>query len=271
MQEQQATSAQANLVTLQAAYSDLKAKHNSSVAAQAAAEQRLSYSASELKALQTEHATHQAEFAAVSADRNRMTQAQVAHAAELSQMQRELSTSQVQLENSKELHRQVQEKLTAHEAGLTQLQQQHYQTGKQHPEQISTFSQTVTGDIFCACHLRCGPTFSRSPPNAYMAQHVDSEEVTLETPCQSPPYSKLPSQCCSFEALGCIAAVAEHDAALRQNSTSAQELSQMRESSSALQQQLHVLTLEKQAELEKAVKVVLIQVKSTRRKGKHAA
>ena len=139
VQEQQAISAQANLDTLQAAYSDLKAKHDSSVAAQAAAEQRLTYSASELKALQTEHATRQAELAAVSSERDRMTQAGAAHAAELSQMQRDLSTSQVQLENSKELHRQVQEKLTAHEAGLTQLQQQHYQTGKQHFEQTNIF------------------------------------------------------------------------------------------------------------------------------------
>ena len=156
VQEQEATSAQANLVTLQATYSDLQAKHDSSIAAQAAAEQRLSYSASELKALQTEHATHQAELAAVSAERDRMTQAGAAHAAELSRMQRELSTSQVQLDNSKELHRQVQEKLTAHEAGLAQLQQQHYQTGNQHPEQISIVSQTVTRDTCCACHLLCG-------------------------------------------------------------------------------------------------------------------
>ena len=49
--------------------------------------------------------------------------------------------------------------------------------------------------------------------------------------------------------------MAERDAALKQITTSAQELSQLRESSSALQQQLHVLTLEKQAEAEKAAKV----------------
>lgn len=70
---------------------------------------------------------------------------------------------------------------------------------------------------------------------------------------------------CSFKALGCIAAVAEREEALRQLSTSAQELSQMRESSSALQQQLHVLTLEKQAELEKSIKVIYSQDKSTGR------
>lgn len=52
-----------------------------------------------------------------------------------------------------------------------------------------------------------------------------------------------------------MAAVAERDAALKQNSASAQELTHLRESSSALQQQLHVLTLEKQAEADKAVKV----------------
>lgn len=49
--------------------------------------------------------------------------------------------------------------------------------------------------------------------------------------------------------------MAERDAALKQANTHAQELSQLRESSSALQQQLHVLTLAKQAEIEKAVKV----------------
>ena len=100
------------------------------MAAQAAAEQRLSYSTSELRALQTEHAVRQAELGSVTGERDRLTQAAVAHAAELTQMQRELSASQVQLENSKELHRQLQEKLTAHEAGLTQLQQQHYQAGE---------------------------------------------------------------------------------------------------------------------------------------------
>lgn len=129
VQEQQATSAQASLVSLQTA--DLKAKHDSSIAAQAAAEQQLTHSASELRALQTEHAIQQAELASVSAERDRLTQAGASHAAELSQMQRGLSTCQVQLENSKELHRQSQEKLTAHEAGLTQLQQQYYQTGRQ--------------------------------------------------------------------------------------------------------------------------------------------
>ena len=130
MQEQQASSAQANLASLQTAYSALKVQHDSSVFAQAAAEQRLTYSTSELHAVQTELTTRQAELASVSAERDRLTQAGVTHAAQLSQMQRELSTSQVQLENSKELHRQVQDKLTAHEAGLTQLQQQHYQAGK---------------------------------------------------------------------------------------------------------------------------------------------
>lgn len=131
VQEQQATSVQASLVLLQTANSDMKAKHDSSVAAQAAAEQRLTHSASELRALQTEHATQQAQLSSVSAERDRMTQAGASHAAELSQVQRELSTCQVQLENSKELQRQSQEKLTAHEAGLTQLQQQYYHTGTQ--------------------------------------------------------------------------------------------------------------------------------------------
>ena len=107
----------------------LKAQHDSALAAQAAGEQRLTASSSELKALQTEHATRQAELSSVSAERDRLTQAGVAHATEVSQMQRELSTSQVQLDNSKEQHRQVLEKLTAHEAGLTQLQQQYFQTG----------------------------------------------------------------------------------------------------------------------------------------------
>ena len=183
VQEQQATSAQANLVTLQAAYSDLKAKHDSSVAAQAAAEQRLTYSASDLKALQTEHATHQAMLAAVSAERDRMTQAGAAHVAELSQMQRELSTSQVQLENSKELHRQVQEKLTAHEAGLTQLQQLHYQTGKQHLQHISTFAQTVNRDSFCAFHLHCRPP-SAGFPLMYSSATQQLWAVTQGKPCQ---------------------------------------------------------------------------------------
>ena len=41
----------------------------------------------------------------------------------------------------------------------------------------------------------------------------------------------------------------------------------MRESTAALQQQLHVLTLEKQAELKKSVKVIHSQDQSTRRKG----
>lgn len=57
--------------------------------------------------------------------------------------------------------------------------------------------------------------------------------------------------------------MAERDTALRQVNTSAQELSQLRESSSALQQQLHVVTLEKQAELEKAVKVTRSHGRST--------
>ena len=121
-QEQQATSAQNNLTSLQSAYSVVKAQNDTALAAQAAAEQRLAASSSELNALQTRHATQQAE-------RDRLTQAGTTRAAELSQTQRDLSTSQVQLENSREQHKQVQEKLTAHEAGLTQLQQQHYQTG----------------------------------------------------------------------------------------------------------------------------------------------
>jgi len=129
VQEQQATSAQSNLASLQSAYSTLKAQHDSALAAQAAAEQRLAASSSELTALQTRHATQQAELSSISAERDRLTQAGTIHTAELSQMQRDLSTSQVQLDNSREQHKQVQEKLTAHEAGLTQLQQQHYQTG----------------------------------------------------------------------------------------------------------------------------------------------
>jgi chromosome segregation ATPase len=128
-QEQQATSAQNNLTSLQSAYSVVKAQNDSALAAQAAAEQRLAASSSELNALQTRHATQQAELSSVSAERDRLTQAGTTRAAELSQTQRDLSTSQVQLENSREQHKQVQEKLTAHEAGLTQLQQQHYQTG----------------------------------------------------------------------------------------------------------------------------------------------
>ena len=52
-----------------------------------------------------------------------------------------------------------------------------------------------------------------------------------------------------------VAAVAEHDAAVKQVTSMTQELSQLRESSAALQQQLHVMTLEKQAEAEKAAKV----------------
>lgn len=50
--------------------------------------------------------------------------------------------------------------------------------------------------------------------------------------------------------------MAERDAAVKQGNSSAQELNQLRESSAALQQQLHVMTLEKQAEAEKAVKVL---------------
>ena len=129
MQEQQATSAQTSLASLQSSYSALKAQHDSALTAQSAAEQKLGYSSSELRALQTEHATRQAELISVTAERDRLTQAGVAHANELTQMQRDLSTSQVQLENSKELHRQAQEKLSGHEAGLSQLQQQHFQTG----------------------------------------------------------------------------------------------------------------------------------------------
>ena len=53
---------------------------------------------------------------------------------------------------------------------------------------------------------------------------------------------------------GCCA-VAERDAALKQAETTSQELSKMREASSQLQQQLHVMSLEKQAADEKAATV----------------
>ena len=49
--------------------------------------------------------------------------------------------------------------------------------------------------------------------------------------------------------------MAERDAALKQNQSTARELSQLRESSAVLQQQLHVMTLEKQSEAEKSAKV----------------
>lgn len=49
--------------------------------------------------------------------------------------------------------------------------------------------------------------------------------------------------------------MAERDAALKQNESTARELSQLRESSAVLQQQLHVMTLEKQSEAEKSAKV----------------
>ena len=54
----------------------------------------------------------------------------------------------------------------------------------------------------------------------------------------------------------CVPTVAERDAALKQNESTARELSQLRESSAVLQQQLHVMTLEKQSEAEKSAKVV---------------
>ncbi len=53
----------------------------------------------------------------------------------------------------------------------------------------------------------------------------------------------------------CVPTVAERDAALKQNESTARELSQLRESSAVLQQQLHVMTLEKQSEAEKSAKV----------------
>lgn len=53
----------------------------------------------------------------------------------------------------------------------------------------------------------------------------------------------------------CVPTVAERDAALKQNESTARELSQLRESSALLQQQLHVMTLEKQSEAEKSAKV----------------
>jgi len=54
----------------------------------------------------------------------------------------------------------------------------------------------------------------------------------------------------------CVPTVAERDAALKQNESASRELSQLRESSAVLQQQLHVMTLEKQSEAEKSAKVV---------------
>jgi len=53
----------------------------------------------------------------------------------------------------------------------------------------------------------------------------------------------------------CVPTVAERDAALKQNESASRELSQLRESSAVLQQQLHVMTLEKQSEAEKSAKV----------------
>lgn len=53
----------------------------------------------------------------------------------------------------------------------------------------------------------------------------------------------------------CIHTVAERDTAIKQNESTARELSQLRESSAVLQQQLHVMTLEKQSEAEKSAKV----------------
>ncbi len=53
----------------------------------------------------------------------------------------------------------------------------------------------------------------------------------------------------------CVPTVAERDAALKQNESASRELSQLRESSAVLQQQLHVMTLEKQSEAEKSTKV----------------
>lgn len=196
VQEQQAASVQASLVLLQTANSDLKAKHDSSVAAQAAAEQRLTHSTSELRALQTEHATQQAELASVSAERDRMTQAGVSHAAELSQMQRGLSTCQVQLENSKELQRQSQEKLTAHEAGLTQLQQQYYQTGRQLSERPTPLHKQY--QFLCKCHLWYGLVSAV----CILAQHQICEEVTRKkytsVPSSVLQASKPAFQACSF-------------------------------------------------------------------------
>ena len=57
--------------------------------------------------------------------------------------------------------------------------------------------------------------------------------------------------------------MAERDTALKQGNSSAQELSQLRESSAALQQQLHVMSLEKHAESEKAVKVTAVTWQDT--------
>ncbi len=51
-------------------------------------------------------------------------------------------------------------------------------------------------------------------------------------------------------------AVAERDSALKQADSKACELSQVRESSTALQQQLHVMTLEKQSDADKSAKVL---------------
>ena len=53
-------------------------------------------------------------------------------------------------------------------------------------------------------------------------------------------------------------AVAERDTAVKQAESTARELSQLRESSAALQQQLHVMTLEKQSQAGKSAEVVLL-------------
>ena len=56
----------------------------------------------------------------------------------------------------------------------------------------------------------------------------------------------------------CVPAVAERDSALKQAESTARELSQLRDSSAALQQQLHVMTLEKQSQAGKSAKVALV-------------
>lgn len=58
-------------------------------------------------------------------------------------------------------------------------------------------------------------------------------------------------------------AVAERDTAVKQAESTARELSQLRESSAVLQQQLHVMSVEKQSQAGKSAEVVLITLFET--------